>query len=133
MNNTVHRDRATDLGVVRINNEAIATIASIAALEVRGVHKVGGGIKRALAEVFFRRGASRGIKIMMKDSEIKLVISITVEYGIDISRVADEVQDNVKRAVERMAGLIVSEVDVIVDGVHAPSVYDKEKRRGAVI
>ena len=30
-NDITHRDRATDLGVVRINNEAITTIASIAA------------------------------------------------------------------------------------------------------
>jgi len=126
-----HRERTTDIGVVRINNEAITTIASIAALEVKGVHKMGGGIKRALHEVFLRERASGGVKICVKESEIKLIVSIVVEYGMDIPRVADGVQDSVKRAVEKMAGLIVSEVDVVIDGVHAPAVRaEKEKNTG---
>jgi len=128
-----HRDRATDLGVVRINNEAITTIASVAAMEVKGVHKMGGGIKKALHQVFFRGDASGGVKISLKESEIKLIVSIVVEYGVDIPRVADEVQNSVKHAVERMTGLIMSEVDVVVDGVHTPSSPDKEKRRGSSI
>lgn len=131
--NITHRDRATDLGVVRINNEAIATIASIAAMEVKGVHKIGGGLKRTLGEIFFKRCGSGGVKISMKDSEIKLAVSIVVEYGIAIPRVADEVQDGVKHAVEKMTGLIMSEVDVVVEGVYAQSFYDKEKGRGATI
>ncbi|MCX5680224.1 MAG: Asp23/Gls24 family envelope stress response protein [Candidatus Omnitrophica bacterium] len=49
----------------------------------------------------------------------KLSASIVVEYGSDIPRIADEVQDNVKRAVEKMTGLVLSAVDVIVEGVHA--------------
>ena len=128
-----HRDRTTDLGVVRINNEAITTIASIAAMEVKGVHKMGGGIKRALHEVFLKSGAAGGVRISMKESEIKLVVSIIVEYGIDIPRVADGVQDSVKRAVERMTGLVMSEVDVVVDGVHTPPLHDNEKRRASAI
>ena len=127
------RDRNTDLGIVRINNEAITTIASIAAMEVKGVYKMGGGIKRALHDVFLRKGGAGGVKISTKESEIKLIVSIIVEYGVDIPRVADGVQDSVKRAVERMTGLIMAEVDVVVDGVHTPSSPGKEERKGAAI
>jgi uncharacterized alkaline shock family protein YloU len=126
---TTHRERATDLGVVRINNEAITTIASVAAMEVRGVHGMGGWIKKTLCEVFLRGRSSGGVKISVKDGEIKLVVSIIVEYGVDIPRVADAVQDSVKHAVEKMTGLIMSEVDVVVDGVHTPSLNDNEKKR----
>ena len=35
-------ERATDLGIVRISNEAIATIASVAAMEIKGVCRMGG-------------------------------------------------------------------------------------------
>ncbi|MFH1190474.1 MAG: Asp23/Gls24 family envelope stress response protein [Candidatus Omnitrophota bacterium] len=125
-----HRERTTDLGVVRINNEAITTIASVAAMEVRGVHKMGGGLKRALHEVFLRDRISGGVKISVKESDIKLTVSIIVDYGIDIPRVADAVQDSVKHAVEKMTGLVMSEVDVVVDGVYTPPIHDQEKRRG---
>ena len=132
-NDISHSDRATDLGVVRINNEAIKTIASVAAMEVRGVHRVSSGIRKTLYEIFFHRPTSGGVKISVKDSEITLIVPIVVDYGVDIPRVADEVQDSVKRAVEKMTGLIMSEVDVTVDGVYTAPLYDKEKRRGSTI
>ena len=124
----VQRERSTDLGVVRISNDAIATIASVAALEVKGVCKMGGGIPKAIIDKLLKRFSSRGVKIQMRDGEVSLTVSIIVEYGIDIPRVADEVQENVKRAVEKMAGLVPSEVDVIVEGVRAQVMSEKERK-----
>lgn len=119
--NPIHKDRSTDLGTVRISNDAIATIASVAAMEVRGVHRMGGGITRTFCERLFKRTTARGVKIDLKDSEARLTVSIIAEYGADIPRIADEVQENVKQSVERMTGLVLSEVDVVVEGVHASS------------
>ena len=121
-----HRDRPTDLGVVRINNDAITTIASIAAMEVGGVKKMGGGLRKTILEIIHRKSFG-GVRVYSKDGEIKLVVSVIVEYGVDIPRVADEVQDSVKQAVEKMTGLVISEVDVVVEGVYSPG--DKEKKK----
>ena len=120
-----HRDRSTDLGVVRISNDAISTIASVAAMEVKGVCKMGGGVPKAVMDTLLRRFSSRGVKIQIKDGEVTLTVAIVVEYGVDIPRVADEVQENVKRAVEKMAGLIPAEVDVVVEGVRAQMPHSK--------
>jgi len=127
-NETLQRDRSTDLGVVRINNEAIMTIAAAAATEVGGVHRLGGGIRTTLYEAIFRRTCYKGVRIKMREGDVKLSISIVVEYGSDISRIADEVQNNVKRAVEKMSGLVLSAVDVIVEGVHARISLEKERK-----
>ncbi|MFA5143143.1 MAG: Asp23/Gls24 family envelope stress response protein [Candidatus Omnitrophota bacterium] len=118
----LNRDRSTDLGVVRISNDAIAAIASIAAMEVKGVERMGGGVSRAFVDFLLNRFSSRGVSIHMHESEVKLIVSIIVEYGVDIPRVADEVQESVKRAVEKMAGLILTEVDVVVEGVRSRTV-----------
>lgn len=123
-----HKDRTTDLGIVRINNDAIATIASVAALEIKGVHSMGGGLGKTLYEILFRRTSSKGVKIDMRDVEARLTVSVIVEYGVDIPKIADEVQENVKRAVEKMAGLVLAEVDVVVEGVYASSFSDKKGR-----
>lgn len=122
------RDRSTDLGIVRINNEAIMTIAAAAAMEIGGVYKLGGGIRSTLNEVLFRRTSLKGVRIKMREGEFKLSVSIVVEYGSDIPRIADEVQDNVKRAVEKMTGLVLAAVDVIVEGVHAKVNLEKERK-----
>ena len=122
------RYRTTELGVVKINNNAITTIASTAAIEVKGVCKVGRGIGKTIYELLMRRGGKQGVKIYSSESELRLIIYITVEYGVDIARVADDVQENVKVAVERMTGLVVSTVDVIVEGVRSPHLVEKGAR-----
>jgi uncharacterized alkaline shock family protein YloU len=127
-NSSGRGDRPTDLGVVRINNDAITTIASTAAMEVRGVRKMGGGLRKTILEIIHRRSFG-GVRVYTKEGEVKLVVSIIVDYGIDIPRVADEVQDSVKHAVEKMTGLVIGEVDVVVEGVHPPAATEKEKKR----
>lgn len=117
---TSDRYRTTDLGVVKINNNAITTIASIAAMEVKGVNRIGGGISKTIYELFTRKDNTKGVRIHATENEIRLTIYITVEYGVDISRIADEVQENVKHAVEKMTGLVLSGVDVVVEGVRSP-------------
>lgn len=123
------RDRATDHGIVRISNDAITTIASIAAMEVLGVTKMGGGLGKTLLGFVFKKVSSRGVRISAKDSDMKLVVSIIVDYGVDIPRVADEVQENVKRAVEKMAGFALSEVDVVIEGVRGQNPVREEKNK----
>mgnify|MGYP001583063261 CR=1 FL=1 len=130
--NSSERDRSTDLGAVRINNDVIAAIASIAATEVRGVYKMGGGIGRTLYDMLSKKAATKGVKIQMSDSDVKLAVAIIVDYGVDIPRIADEVQERVKRTVEKMTGLVLSEVDVIVEGVYtrpAPSGGGESRER----
>ncbi|MDP2913472.1 MAG: Asp23/Gls24 family envelope stress response protein [Candidatus Omnitrophota bacterium] len=118
----VKNDRATDLGVVRINNDAITTIASVAAMEIRGIYRMGGGLAKTIFETLFKKRGHGGVKIETKDSEVKLTVFIIVEYGVDIPKIADEVQEMVKRSVEKMTGLVLSEVDVVVEGVHSKTV-----------
>lgn len=120
-NDSTGRERPTDLGIVRINNDAITTIASVAAMEVRGVHKMGGGLRKTVLELIHGKSFG-GVRIISKESEVRLIVSIIVDYGVDIPRVADEVQDGVKHAVEKMTGLVISEVDVVVEGVISPDV-----------
>jgi uncharacterized alkaline shock family protein YloU len=123
------RYRTTELGIVKINNNAITTIASTAALEVKGVSKVGRGIGKTIYEILMRRGGKNGVKVYASENELRLILYITVDYGIDITRVADDVQENVKTAVEKMTGLVVSAIDVIVEGVKAPQALENRQDR----
>jgi len=116
-NEQPHRERTTDLGAVRISNDVIIAIASIAATEIRGVHKMGGGLGKTLCEMLTKKPSVKGVKIQSSDGDVKLAVSIIVDYGVDIPRIADEVQEKVKIAVEKMTGLVLGEVNVIVEGV----------------
>ena len=85
-------------------------------------------MRTAILDIFLNRFSSKGVRIEAKEGEVKLTVSIVVEYGVDIPRVADEVQENTKRAVEKMAGLVPAEVDVIVEGVAFKPDGEKERK-----
>lgn len=117
---SVQKGRVTDLGAVRIHNDVLASIASIAASEIKGVYRLGQGFPRNFYEFVTRRGPSRGVKVSPGEHEVKVSASIIVDYGVYIPRVADEVQENIKRQIEKMTGLVLQEVNVDVEGVRAP-------------
>lgn len=126
----VEKDTKTDLGAVRIRNEVISAIASVATLEVKGVIEMKRGITQGVFRIFGKRGFERGVRVALSDSEVKIDISIIVEYGAKIPEIAKMVQKNVKKSVEEMTGLSLVEVNVNIQGVSilkAPSSSVEEK------
>ena len=116
----------TELGVVRIAEEVVSTIAGLAATEIKGVASMSGGIGGGIAEVLGRKNLSKGIKVEVGTEEAKLDIFIIIEYGARIPDVAWDIQEGVKKAVEEMTGLRVTHVNVHVQGVHFPQDESEE-------
>ena len=77
-----------------------------------------GGFAGGITEVFGKKNFSKGIKIDIDGSKVKVDVNIIVEYGARIPDVAFEIQNRVKKAVEGMTGLNVQEVNVHVQGVN---------------
>lgn len=115
----VEQGGKNDLGLLKINNEVIASIARNAALRVTGV----AGIKSSPWSIlmdFFNKGYHRqGISLEFNNGEMRIGISIIVRYGVTIPEVAVAVQENVREAIESMTGLNVADVGVSIGGIYA--------------
>lgn len=113
------KEKKTDLGTLKINNEVIASIARNAALQVDGVE----GIKTnpfLTALDFFSKGShNKGIRLDIADGEVKVGVTIVVRFGINIPDVANVVQENIRTAIEEMTGLSVTEVNVNIGDIHS--------------
>lgn len=107
-----------ELGEVRIANEVVGIISGLAAMEVKGVAGMSGGIAGGIAEMLGRRNLAKGVKVEVGQKEAAIDLFIIIEYGFRIPDIAWEIQENVKRALESMTGLSVIEVNVHVQGVH---------------
>ncbi|MCK5594630.1 Asp23/Gls24 family envelope stress response protein [bacterium] len=118
------REVKNGLGTVRINNEVVAIIAGMAATEIPGVICMSEGIVGGITDIFTKKGADKGVKVEIKEKEVDITLAIVVRYGIQIPEVALQIQQNVKKQVEKMSGLAVSKVNVNVGGIHFP----KEKK-----
>ncbi|MFW6287131.1 MAG: Asp23/Gls24 family envelope stress response protein [bacterium] len=104
-----------NVGTIKIANEVVAIIASLAASEIDGVAGMSGGVGSGIAEML---GHKKGVKVDTGDNECVVDISVIVEYGTSIPEVAENIQSNVKQAIESMTGLNAVEINVHVQGVH---------------
>ena len=118
------REVKNDLGTVRINNEVVAVIAGMAATEIPGVTCMNEGIVGGITEIFGKKGADKGVKVEIGEKEVTITLAIVVKYGVQIPEVALQIQQNVKKQVEKMSGLSISKVNINVGGIHFP----KEKK-----
>lgn len=78
-----------------------------------------------ISDVFGKK-MSKGIKVDADEKNTKIDVNIIVEYGVRIPDIAFEIQNRVKKAVESMTGLVVTEVNVHVQGVNLPEEENNE-------
>lgn len=105
-------------GTISYANDVIAIIAGLAATEIAGISGMSGGITSGIAEMLGRKNLTKGVKVEVGTEETAIDLSVIVDYGVQIHKVAFDVQENVKKAVETMTGLHVVEVNVYVQGVN---------------
>lgn len=114
----MHRDEShTDLGTIRIHKNVIASIASLAAVEIEGIKRVGGDFKSGLLELIGKKYLS-AIKVEInKNEEVSLKIPLVIKYGFNIPDIASKVQENVRNALEKMTNLSVRDININVQGI----------------
>jgi len=105
-------------GNVKIADDVVAIIAEIAAKEVKGVYAMSGGIADSITEILGKKNPSKGVKVEVGEKEAAIDLYIIVDYGVRIPDVSWQIQENVKKAVETMTGLIVVEVNIHIQGVN---------------
>ncbi|MGW7426800.1 Asp23/Gls24 family envelope stress response protein [Streptomyces sp. NPDC054813] len=118
-------------GKTTIADGVVAKIAGMAAREVPGIHSLGAGMARAFGAMRERvpgggGGVTRGVKVEVGERQAAVDLDVVVEYGVSIVDVAGGVRANVISAVERMTGLEVVEVNIVVDDVNLPDDGDEE-------
>lgn len=106
-----------DFGVIRIADEVVSTVAGLAAIEVEGVASMSGGWGTDLVEKLGKKNFGKGIKVEVNNDETAIDIFISIQFGYAIPEVAENVQKEVKMAVESMTGLKVTAVNVHIVAV----------------
>ncbi|GAA0723764.1 Asp23/Gls24 family envelope stress response protein [Clostridium malenominatum] len=107
-----------DLGIVRISDEVVGVIAGLATTEVKGIVGMSAGPVGGITQILTgKKNLSKGVKVTVGENSATIDLHIVVDYGVKIPEVAVKVQENVKKAVESMTGLIVSAINIHVQNV----------------
>lgn len=117
---------SSELGSTTIADAVVTKIASIAAREVRGVYDLGGGAARAIGGMTRSVGIGaigvdermQGVGVEVGEREAAVDLTVVVEYGESIPRIANALRENITRRIEGMTGLKVTEVNIAVNDLY---------------
>ncbi len=124
----IRRDDAaqlhSELGQTTIGEGVVTRVAGLAAREVPGVHDLGGGAARAIGSVTQRVGLgdprTQGVSVESGEREAAVDLTLVIDYGESIPRVADAVRSQIIKRVEGITGLLVTEVNITVNDLYFP-------------
>jgi len=105
-------------GTITISKDVIADIARAATVECYGI--VGMATQKfqdSLFQLIGTESVNKGIVVKTKNDSISIDLYILVSYGTKISVVAQNIIENVRYTVERLTGVNIEKINVIVQGV----------------
>ncbi|MDO5715117.1 MAG: Asp23/Gls24 family envelope stress response protein [Tissierellia bacterium] len=108
----------SDLGNIVIDNNVLANIAGISAMESYGI--VGMASKNAtdgIFELLRFDNLSKGVKVNTENNEINIELHVVLEYGVRISTVGQNIIERVKFNIENLTGLSIDNIEVLVEGI----------------
>lgn len=118
-----------NIGIVKISDEVVSVIAGIAAEEIDGVMEFQHGVTNNISQLLKgKKSSGKAVKVTLEEDRARIEMAVTVEYGVKILDVIGAVQENVKKTVEAMTGLVVSSVDVYVQNIYLPKISEKESK-----
>ena len=120
-------ERLDEMGDIRLADDVISIVASLACQEVPGVLSMAGGITDDLNSLIGKENASKGVRLKFNNKVVTANVYVVVEYGYNIPEIALAIQEKVKDAIEEMTKFEVQFVDVHVEGVARRKVSELEK------
>lgn len=104
-------------GSVQIDDQVVAMIAGLAAMEVEGVASMAGNVTKERISKNGNRNISKGVNITVNEGMVKVQLVLILKYGFSVVTTSKAVQEKVKSAIEIMTGLECTDVHVRIAGV----------------
>ena len=104
-------------GSIKISEDAIAGIVSMVAAQIKGISAMSGSMTSGLTEMLGKKNLTKGVKVELDNQDVIIALYIFVEYGVKIPKLALEIQNHVRDAIQNMTGLRVKEVNIYVQGI----------------
>lgn len=114
-----------ETGNLKISEDVVASIATIAAKEVEGVSELSVAPTN-LKGLFKSKPIKTSVEVDLNDGVAIIDIYLKIKYGAKVQPVSSEIQKKVKDSVQNMTGVAVSKVNIHISGI---SIEEKQKNK----
>ena len=123
----------SEMGEVKIHENVISSLVRQAALSIDGVSRLAGStLVDNIAEIVgSRRMQSRAITVEMEENNrVAVELKITIKCDCNVPEVAQAVQKAVIEKIEKITGMTVTKVNVIIQEIEDPVAEENEEEDG---
>ena len=108
-----------EYGVITIDNEVIARIAGLAAMDCYGIVGMAAkNVKDGIVHLLKIESLTKGVKtVLAEDMSLSCDLHIIVEYGTNFSAIGETLVSTVKYHIEEYTGLTVNKVNIFIEDV----------------
>ena len=111
----------SNTGTLKVSQEVVEKIARLAVSEVEGVALDAGGKRLAREEINPTAdkllGLTRPVKVKLFKEAAEIDVAVVALQGFKAAVIGENIQKAVKTAVQNMAGITVSKVNVRIVGI----------------
>ena len=108
----------TGYGEVTIDNEVLAKVTGVTAVECYGIVGMAMvNVTSGIAKLLRGDNITKGISLSVEENVISIELHIIVEYGVNIKAVTDNVISTVAYKLETFSGLKVGRINIFVEDV----------------
>ncbi len=112
-------------GTLSISESVIDVILEVAVQETEGVELIKAPVKHTLKKMVARRRKAARYE-GFEDSGLSLRVEVAISFGEVIPFTCFMLQERIKQDIEKMTGLYVEEINIVVTGLLLPGEQPEE-------
>ena len=120
-------EKGTELGVIKIHGNVVSSIVRRAALSIEGISRLAGNsfVDNIAEIVGSRKIHDRAISIAIDEDKVAIEVKVNLIFGYNVPEVAARVQAVIIEEVEKVTGMSVTAVNVIIQEIEDAPAVDK--------
>jgi len=122
-------EKTNELGLVKIHGNVISSIVRRAALSIDGISRLSGSsfVDNIAEIVGSRKMHDRAIAIEIDEDRVAVEIKVNLLFGYNVPEIAAQLQSVIIEEVEKVTGMTVTNVSVIVQEIEEAPVIDTKE------
>ena len=112
----MNKPNAVNTNSLKISEDVIAKIVEISVTDIKEVKE----IRKAgfdIAGLLMKNENRSDIDVNVNGDSVEIYLGVTVDFNCKVKNIAEKIQQKIKDEVQNMTGIIVTRVNVNIDGV----------------
>lgn len=112
----MNKPKEVNIDRLKISEDVIAKIVEVAVNDVKDVKEISKS-KADIINLLTKSDSKFDVDVKVNGDAVEVTLGIKVDSGCKVKYVAEKVQQKIKDEIQNMTGIIVTRVNVNIDGI----------------